>query len=51
MNIRASYSKAVSRPEFREIAPFTFFDFDFFMDKIGNPDLTQAEIQKLRSAI
>ncbi|NBR82438.1 MAG: TonB-dependent receptor [Flavobacteriia bacterium] len=45
MNIRASYSKAVSRPEFREIAPFTFFDFDFFMDKIGNPDLTQAEIQ------
>lgn len=44
-NFRASYSQAVSRPEFREIAPFTFFDFDFFMDKIGNEDLTQAEIQ------
>lgn len=44
-NFRTSYSQAVSRPEFREIAPFTFFDFNFFMDKIGNPNLTQAEIQ------
>lgn len=44
-NVRVSYSQAVSRPEFRELAPFSFFDFDFFMDKVGNQNLRQAEIQ------
>ncbi|MES2727197.1 MAG: TonB-dependent receptor [Bacteroidota bacterium] len=27
-NLRASYSQTVSRPEFRELASFTFFDFN-----------------------
>jgi len=26
-NLRASYSKTVNRPEFRELAPFVFYDF------------------------
>lgn len=26
-NLRASYSQTINRPEFRELAPFTFFDF------------------------
>ncbi len=44
-NLRASYSQAVSRPEFREIAPFDFFDFDFFLDVKGNTTLVQTDIQ------
>jgi outer membrane receptor protein involved in Fe transport len=44
MNIRASYYKTVSRPEFRELAPFAFYNF--LMDNIlsGNPDLKRAVI-------
>jgi outer membrane receptor protein involved in Fe transport len=44
MNIRASYYKTVSRPEFRELAPFAFYNF--LMDNIlsGNPELKRAVI-------
>jgi hypothetical protein len=42
--IRAAYSRTVNRPEFREIAPFLFFDFEFNASKIGNPALTTATI-------
>ncbi|MDP5099075.1 MAG: TonB-dependent receptor [Crocinitomicaceae bacterium] len=44
MNIRASYYKTVSRPEFRELAPFAFYNF--VMDNIlsGNPNLKRATI-------
>ena len=44
MNLRASYSKTVSRPEFRELAPFAFYNF--VMDNIlsGNPNLQRATI-------
>ena len=44
MNMRVSYSKTVNRPEFRELAPFLFFDYQtgFLME--GDPDLKRALI-------
>jgi TonB-dependent receptor len=29
MLLRAAYGKTINRPEFRELAPFSFYDFDF----------------------
>jgi TonB-dependent receptor len=44
MKIRAGYSKTVSRPEFRELAPFSFYNF--VIDNIisGNTNLERATI-------
>lgn len=44
MNLRASSYKTVSRPEFRELAPFTFYNF--VIDNIisGDPNLQRATI-------
>ncbi|MDF2437371.1 MAG: hypothetical protein K0Q95_1747 [Bacteroidota bacterium] len=44
INIRASYYKTVSRPEFRELAPFLFYDFitDFAIS--GNQFLKRSII-------
>ena len=44
MNLRASSYKTVSRPEFRELAPFTFYNF--VIDNIisGDPNLKRATI-------
>lgn len=44
-NLRISYSKTLNRPEFRELAPFGFYDFttQFFTE--GNPDLKIATIK------
>lgn len=44
INIRASYYRTVSRPEFRELAPFLFYDFitDFAIS--GNTDLKRSII-------
>jgi hypothetical protein len=44
MLLRTAYSKTVNRPEFREIAPFLFYDFDFNFDVVGNPNLKVATI-------
>ena len=44
-NLRLSYSKTVNRPEFRELAPFGFYDFTTQFFTNGNPDLKIAEIQ------
>ncbi|GAA4317950.1 TonB-dependent receptor [Mucilaginibacter gynuensis] len=43
--IRGAYGKTVNRPEFREIAPFSYFDFVNLQTYNGNPDLTTANIQ------
>ncbi|MBI1316702.1 TonB-dependent receptor plug domain-containing protein [bacterium] len=43
-NIRASWSKTLSRPEFREVAPFQFYDYALFADVRGNTELVQTEI-------
>lgn len=43
-NLRLSASKTVNRPEYRELAPFIFFDNDTRRNTTGNPDLKTAEI-------
>jgi TonB-dependent receptor len=44
MNVRASSYRTVSRPEFRELAPFTFYNF--VIDNIisGDPNLQRTSI-------
>jgi TonB-dependent receptor len=41
-NFRLSYAQTLSRPEFRELAPFGFFDFTSFFTVRGNPQLARA---------
>lgn len=43
-NIRASVAKTVARPNFRELAPFSFFDFFLFAGVDGNPDLKRTTV-------
>ncbi len=43
-NLRASYSQTVSRPEFRELAPFTFFDFNDNLLVEGDSKLKRTRI-------
>jgi outer membrane receptor protein involved in Fe transport len=43
-NLRLSGSKTLNRPEFRELAPFLFFDFDTRFSTEGNPNLKITEI-------
>jgi TonB-dependent receptor len=42
--IRAAYGLSVNRPEFRELAPFYFVDFDLNAGIYGNPSIKQAYI-------
>ncbi len=44
MNIRASYSQSMSRPEFRETSNFSYFDFLRDVNLLGNPNLLQTFI-------
>ncbi len=43
--IRAAYGLSVNRPEFRELAPYYFVDFDLNAGIYGNPAIEQAYIQ------
>lgn len=43
-NIRAAYYKTVNRPEFRELAPFNFYDFITNYQYSGNDTLVRAKI-------
>ena len=45
MLLRAAYGETLNRPEFREIAPFAFFDFNFNFLYQGTPSLKTAKIQ------
>lgn len=45
--LRAAYSMTINRPEFRELVPFDFFDFNFNAFVIGNPELKTATIQNV----
>ncbi len=47
MDIRFGYNKSVNRPAFRELAPFSFYDYDFRADIQGNPGLKNATINNL----
>lgn len=44
-NLRLSYSKTLNRPEFRELAPFGFYDFTTQFFTQGNPNLERATIK------
>jgi TonB-dependent receptor len=46
-NLRVAASQTVSRPEFWEIAPFSFFDFDNNWVIEGNPELKRGKITNL----
>ncbi|MBC6111208.1 TonB-dependent receptor domain-containing protein [Pedobacter fastidiosus] len=41
---RLAYGKTLNRPEFRELAPFTFYDFDLNLTNTGNQGLQTAKI-------
>ncbi len=43
-NIRLSYSQTLNRPEFREIAPFGFYDFTTLFFTSGTDTLKRAKI-------
>lgn len=45
MQLRAAYGQTLNRPEFRELAPFSFYDFNYNLIYHGNPDLKTAKIQ------
>jgi hypothetical protein len=45
--LRLAYSKTVNRPEFRELAPFSFYDFDNEVNVLGNDSLKIANMQNV----
>ncbi|MCE6988538.1 TonB-dependent receptor [Dyadobacter sp. CY323] len=45
--VRLAYSVSVNRPEFRELAPFTYYDFNFDVSRVGNPNLKTPSIQNV----
>lgn len=42
--LRLSASQTVSRPEFRELAPFAFYDFYLNGNVVGNPELSNGTV-------
>lgn len=44
MNVRAGFSRTVSRPQFRELSPFEFTDVTGGRSAVGNPDLLRTLI-------
>lgn len=47
INLRAAYYQTVSRPEYRELAPFAFQDFILNGLVMGNPDLKRCKITNI----
>lgn len=45
--MRLAYSKTINRPEFRELAPFVYYDFNLDANFVGNPALKVADIHNL----
>ncbi|MFN5544375.1 MAG: TonB-dependent receptor domain-containing protein [Bacteroidota bacterium] len=45
INLRLSGSRTLARPEFRELAPFAFYDFNINSMVVGNPNLNRTRIQ------
>jgi TonB-dependent receptor len=44
INLRFSGSQTLARPEFRELAPFSFYDFNYNTVVTGNPNLVRTKI-------
>ncbi|MES2618388.1 MAG: outer membrane beta-barrel protein [Bacteroidota bacterium] len=45
--LRLAYSRTVNRPEFRELAPFVYYDFMYDVNIVGNPNLKSATIDNV----
>jgi hypothetical protein len=45
--LRVAYGMTVNRPEFREIAPYSFYDFEMAASMYGNDSLTNAYIHNI----
>ncbi len=45
--LRLTYGRTVNRPEFRELAPFVYYDFMYDVNIVGNPDLKSATIDNV----
>jgi len=45
--VRLAYSRTINRPEFRELAPFLYYDFEMEWGVQGNPDLKTANIDNV----
>lgn len=45
--LRAAYGRTINRPEFRELAPTVYYDFDLGSSVMGNYDLKAAYIQNV----
>jgi len=45
--VRVAYSRTVNRPEFRELAPFLYYQFEYEAGIFGNPDLKTAFIDNV----
>lgn len=45
--VRAGYGRTVNRPEFRELAPFLFYDYKLESSRTGNPELKVANIDNI----
>ncbi len=46
-NLRASYSKTVARPEFRELAPFAYYDYELSALSYGNKNTERTQIDNV----
>ena len=51
VNLRAAYSKTVSRPEFREVSPLNVFDFSTSFSFNGNPALKPSNTENYDAKI
>jgi len=47
IQFRFGYGRTINRPEFRELAPFVFYDYKLDGGRAGNPDLRPATIDNL----
>ncbi len=45
--LRLAYSRTINRPEFRELAPFLFYDYKLEAARFGNPNLIPALIHNV----
>lgn len=45
--IRFAYGKTINRPEFREIAPYNFYNFEEKAGMYGNPNLKSAYVDNI----
>ena len=50
-NIRLSASRSVTRPEFRELAPFAYYNFSASTAVVGNPNLKSGTIDNFDARV